>query len=342
MKRATDWFPRLLRRHTSSSSGVQWTETQVGDLHGITVVGTSPGIIWSHGLGGSCEADSLRGLDGILHPDVLGRSVLRLDLRGHGRSKDAHDPARGADQYSWQELAKDLRVAARGSLSRAYFGGEAMGAAVALHAAAAATATGSVDAPPGLVLMRPPQALASLAAGQGLPQEWLDVVSAAASTVEQGSFEALESFEDERGISLVDGSAAIYADSVRETCMGSLQSSRRKMDDNVLAAVLRGQISADGFGKELESLGQARHVPMASDAYGVPLTLRCPILILAVTGDPQHPVEAAEQLASLLPDTELAVAGSLQDAYESWGKRIDLFLRKAWMKEFLTKRAMPQ
>ncbi len=33
--------------------------------------------------------------------------------------------------------------------------------------------------------------------------------------------------------------------------------------------------------------------------------------------------QAAEELASLLPGTELVVAGSLKEAHESWAKQID-------------------
>ena len=33
---------------------------------------------------------------------------------------------------------------------------------------------------------------------------------------------------------------------------------------------------------------------MAADAYGVPMTLSSPTLILALAADPDHPVEAAE------------------------------------------------
>lgn len=91
--------------------------------------------VWSHGLGGCCESDEIRGIGSILDPAKLGRTVLRLDLRGHGRSKSAHERCEGKQsqqyyQYLWSELAKDLRRAAADSVSRSFFGGEGLGAAV--------------------------------------------------------------------------------------------------------------------------------------------------------------------------------------------------------------------
>jgi len=328
----------LLRRFASTP---HWVETKVGDLVGVRVVGPSPGIIWVHGLGGSCAADTARGIGSILNPAVLGRSVLRLDMRGHGRSCAAHDESCGDSQYLWDELAKELRVTSRNSLSRAFFGGEAMGAAVALRAAVAATATGSVDAPPGLVLMRPPLALANAAASRSSPAEWKDKLQTAAATVEKDGYDDLEKFEDSNGMSLVDGAHAIYCDEDRVAALSLLKESRRSMPAPAFAAALRAHASSNFGGQDLKSLGKERHA-MADDAYGVPMTLRCPVLVLAVPGDPEHPVEAAEELASILPGAELTVAKDLQNAHDTWAKRIDEFLRKAWMKEFLTKRVMPQ
>ena len=176
--------------------------------------------VWAHGLGGSCEADDARGVEEILDPGKLGnRTVLRLDLRGHGRSAGAHDPGRRQQQYTWPELAKDLRRAAADSVSRCFYGGEALGAAVALHAAVAATATGSVDAPPGLVLMRPPLALAQVARGEA-DSAWQEQLLRQAATLEAEGFEGLEALEaTQSGRPLLNGAAAFFADpNVEQLC----------------------------------------------------------------------------------------------------------------------------
>lgn len=316
----------------------QWSETQAGHLNGVSAIGPSPGLVWAHGLGGSCAADDIRGVGEVINPRVLGRTVLRIDLRGHGRSATAHDPARGAEQYLWCEMAKDLRRAAHVSLSRSFFGGEAMGAAVALHAAVAATVGKAGDAPPGLVLMRPPVALVGGISGNSIADQRRQLETAAAKAAESGGFKAVEAWEAS-GTSLVDGIGAVYAG-----CDGAaqlLQEQRRTMAVEAYAAALHGSVLSEPPGKELRVLQEKRQ-SMAADAYGVPLTLQCPVLILAVPGDPGHSVEAAEQLAALLPGAELEVAADMQEACSVWAKRIGAFMKKAWMKEFLTKRVMPQ
>ena len=156
----------------------------------------------------------------------MGRTVLRLDLRGHGRSKSTHES--GPDchaQYVWSELAKDLRRAAADSVSRSFFGGEGLGAAVALEAAIAAQATNSIDAPPGLVLMRPPQMLADVAKGS-VDQALVEEIHRVADLVAAGGFNSLEEEETVDKAPFLDGAAAIFSNVNKE----ELQRLRRAMD----------------------------------------------------------------------------------------------------------------
>eukprot|EP00439_Symbiodinium_sp_Y106_P085659 s1259_g29.t1 len=118
------------------------------------------------------------------------------------------------------------------------------------------------------------------------------------------------------------------------------------MSKDALAAAVRGHAESQQPDLQLisrlkENLAKAPST-MAADAYGVPLTPACPVLLLAVAADEEHPVKAAEDLASALPNAELEVAADLAQARATWAERIGSFLRKAWMKEFLTKRIMPQ
>ncbi|CAJ1337730.1 unnamed protein product [Effrenium voratum] len=273
--------------------------------------------------------------------------VLRLDLRGHGRSAAAHENDEGKEpwhQYTWPELAKDLRLAAADSVSRSFFGGEGSGACVALLAALAANGTQSLDAPPGLVLMRPPQMLADVAHCGKVQEEFLSELRSTADLVKASGFEALERREAEHPENprFLDGSGANF----RSAAPGELQKLRRTMSQEAFAAALLGHAESEQAAKSLaERLkeGFPQSAPtMAADAYGVPMTPGCPVLVLAVPGDPDSPVEAAQTLSQLLPDAELQVADSLEHAYSTWGASISSFLRKAWMKEFLTKRVMPQ
>lgn len=221
-----------------------------------------------------------------------------------------------------------------------------MGAAVALDAAVAASVSGSSDAPPGLVLMRPPAALAQLMRDGSIDAAWKDQLEKAASALDDDGFAGLESFETSSSYSLLDGAAAVYNTVSAADVAHELREQRRvSIDCKVLAAAIRGHASSQPPGREMvQRLAQKgqKQQSMAADAYGVPLNPGCPVLLLAVAGDSQHPVDAAEELLSLLPGSELDVAPSLEHAHSSWAKRIDAFLRKAWMKEFLTKRVMPQ
>lgn len=329
-------------RRSSLSYASRWVETQAAGLGGLTVIGPTPGLVWLHGLGGSSVADSARGLDELLRPESLNRTVLRLDLRGHGLSAHAHDAQRGTEQYTWQELAKDMRLASRAAMSRAFLGGEAMGAAVALHAAVAATATGSVDAPPGLILMRPPAGLAEAPPGEAASDcaaiNWRERSDALALAAEEGTWEAVEAREAQTDM-FMDGASAIYSQATGAANL--LQEYRRSMPLEVFATALRGH-AASQLPQGLEVLATKRSMPMAAEAYGVPITLQCPVLVLAVEADIEHSLQAAERLAAALPDAELEVASSLEDARAAWPAKMADFMRRAWMKEFLTKRVMPQ
>merc|ERR1711933_73583 len=106
--------------------------------------------------------------------------------------------------------------------------------------------------------------------------------------------------------------------------MGAAQTAWANMPREVYAALLQGLAASEP--------------PSAADLAGV----GCPALILALPGDPEHPLEAAEELQGLLPNAELAVATDVHEARESWGRMIGAFLKKAWMSEFMEKRIMPQ
>eukprot|EP00927_Polykrikos_kofoidii_P074798 TRINITY_DN70827_c0_g1_i1.p1 TRINITY_DN70827_c0_g1~~TRINITY_DN70827_c0_g1_i1.p1 ORF type:complete len:392 (+),score=56.21 TRINITY_DN70827_c0_g1_i1:90-1265(+) len=347
------------RRHFAT----RWVDTTAGDLHGVSVVGPTPGLVWAHGLGGSCAADDIRGIGELLNPRVLARTVLRVDLRGHGKSALLHDSARDSEQYSLPSLAKDFRLAAHASLSRSFFGGEALGAAVALQAAVTAVSKGSSDMPPGVVLMRPPAALAESSSNLD-SGGWRQRCKAAATFVDVGGWPAVESWESDADVSLLNGSSAMFAaanfaggDAARGADVSpdtatsaqgvAIEKLRlRRREDISLAAysaALRGHAVPAPLGHELSALGVER-CAMADDAYGVPLKLQCPVLVLGLAsdGDVEHSVEAAEMLAARLPKCELVIARDVRQAREEWAGVISAFLRKAWMSEFLTKRVMPQ
>mmetsp|Transcript_109 Transcript_109/g.293 ORF Transcript_109/g.293 Transcript_109/m.293 type:complete len:338 (-) Transcript_109:87-1100(-) len=309
-----------------------WADYAAGPLHGTAVLGASPALLWTHGLAGCIASDDVRGLDNLFRPIALGRSVVRVDLDGHGKSLAASPPVVGDRPPEWKQHVDRLRLAAS-SMSRAFFGGEGMGACIALHAAVEAAREGATEAPPGLVLMRPPALLST--DGDACDRHRAQLKEAAA-TLRSGGYVGLEQLEASQGTSFMDGTLAVLTeDGPSSNVANELRRIRR---DNVrvdtLAATMDGYAEARSPAHVAGALAD-RPKAMAADAYGVPMISSCPTLILAVPGDENHPVEAAERLAVLLPNSELHVAASLCDARELWGKRIADFLSKAWMKEFL-------
>lgn len=183
----------------------------------------------------------------ILDPAKLGRTILRLDLRGHGRSKSAHDNDSSSmvHQYTWSQLAKDMRKAAADSVSRSFYGGEALGAAVALEAAVAAQATRSIDASPGLVLMRPPLMLAQVAKHGSVDAKHLQEFLQIAHLVETEGFGSLEQAEAEDSTPFLNGADAAFCSVTKK----ELQQFRRAMDEDCLQplAVLSSKLFKAAF-----------------------------------------------------------------------------------------------
>ena len=128
--------------------GVDIAVTQAGDT------GT-PVVFWGHGFGVSVEQDQrMPILEWARLTDRY--RVVRWDARGHGRSGGGP----GADDYRWDNLARDLAALADAlGVGRFVAGGVSMGAATALHAA-----TLFPERIAGLVLALAPTAYATRAA----------------------------------------------------------------------------------------------------------------------------------------------------------------------------------
>jgi pimeloyl-ACP methyl ester carboxylesterase len=117
--------------------------------------GSGVPFFWGHGFASS-RAQETRGA--LLDFAELARRnrVVRWDARGDGDSGGGLDP----DEYTWDELGRDLLALAGGlGAERFVAGGVSMGAATALHAAAIAP-----ERVVGLVLVLPPTAYETRAA----------------------------------------------------------------------------------------------------------------------------------------------------------------------------------
>eukprot|EP00929_Paragymnodinium_shiwhaense_P090396 TRINITY_DN50584_c0_g1_i1.p1 TRINITY_DN50584_c0_g1~~TRINITY_DN50584_c0_g1_i1.p1 ORF type:complete len:334 (+),score=75.72 TRINITY_DN50584_c0_g1_i1:71-1003(+) len=301
-----------IRAFCSPAAGgaCSWTPCQAGRLQAVE---SSPqqdrSLVWAHGLGGSCVADDVRGLTALLEPTATQRRVLRLDLRGHGRSASAHDDACGLEQYTWSRLAADFQEAA---LPGSVFGGEASGSAVALSAAVAATtAETAADAPSpvspsGLILMRPPNLFGT-------------------RTVWNLRYEQAARCAEDEGLSAetTEGEALPRLLSVTYAAAGRLLGAKKDAPTEASQQVLEEwrQLGASRYAMALRGLAASE---FPSDQELQRLTV--PTLILAVSGDDEHPLEAAEDFAAMLPKAQLDVARSMEDARTRWGKRIADFI----------------
>ena len=104
--------------------GVDYHLMTDGDL------ATEPTVVLLHGFSGS----SLDWAEIIPRLRAMGRSVVAIDLAGHGKSQTPEDPAR----YTMAETVKDLdSIAAHLGLAKADWLGYSMGGRVALHFALA-------------------------------------------------------------------------------------------------------------------------------------------------------------------------------------------------------------
>ena len=217
--------------------------------------------------------------------DAPGLRVVRYDAPGHGDSGGVPDD----DAYRWDRLAEVLvAVQAAAGLDRSAVGGASMGCATSLFAALA-----HPERVTALVLAVPPTAWASRP-GQA------ELYRGAAALVADGGPAALAEVVrtspvppayEGRAQRLYEASAATVA----------------AMPPDLLPHVLRGAAASD--------------LPPPEALAGIAV----PTLVLALAGDPTHPVASAEGLAAAVPGATLHVADDL-DEVADWPRRTAEFL----------------
>jgi 3-oxoadipate enol-lactonase len=195
--------------------------------------------------------------------------------------------AASSEEQRWDRLAGSmLSVADSAGFSTFVAGGASMGAATTLHAA--------VQAPErivAMVLVIPPTAWETRAAQAGVYQFGMNIVE------EQG-IEALVELERQ-----MPGSGPLADPAIRERFEQHLLD----MAPRALARIFEGAIDSDLPPRDVIA------------------RLRQPTLVLAWTDDPGHPVSTAEQLHDLLPNSELHIAHSLDEA-RAWPEHVQSFL----------------
>jgi 3-oxoadipate enol-lactonase len=241
-------------------------------VHGIElntrVTGEGPVLVWAHGLlTDMVFEDEIGWLDW----DELAASLtlVRYDMRGHGRSQFTRDAA----AYTWQSHAEDLiGVADALGLDRFVAGGQSMGAAAALLAALAVPKRVAA-----LVLMTPPAAWERRVGQAELYRQLVKLVQ-------------------DRGpsayVDLMGRQARLKGWQYRDSS-GNRQAYLRALE-RIQAPAVRSILAG----------AQQSDLP-AKEALR---TLEMPVLICGWENDPAHPVEMLSELKELLPRAAVMVA----------------------------------
>ena len=209
-------------------------------------------------------------------------------LRYDARGHGESGSSEDPQTYSWPNLALDqLALADHLGIERYVAAGASMGAGTALHAAVIAP-----DRIRGLVLVIPPTGWATRAA-QAAQYEVI------ADLVEAGKHDLL-----------LAGAAAIpppdpFVDD--PIWAGRFADVLATTDPVRLSRLFRGAPTAD-----LPPEDQVAQIDV-------------PVLILAWTGDPGHPANAAARLQELMPHAQLALAAT-PAGIASWTGRVEAFL----------------
>jgi len=209
-------------------------------------------------------------------------------IRYDARGHGESEVTTGPDDYHWDALARDQLVLTQ-SLGVEHYvaAGASLGAVTGLWAAV--QAQGRIDA---LVLVQLPTAWEQR---DGLADMYLGL----ADLVEDEGPDALLARTDNRPV----------PDPLRERpdLAAKMRDFVSADDPERLAAVLRGTVGANY--PERDRL----------------VSLDIPTLVLAWTGDPVHPVSAAEEVVSLIPNAQLGVASSWTEV-EAWTPQIAEFI----------------
>lgn len=202
--------------------------------------------------------------------------LIRYDARGHGETQPRFSP----EDYHWKQLAKDMLAVAKSyGETRIIAGGQSMGCATALYSACIAP-----ERIRGLILVNPPTAWETRAEQRKLYNHmaimgWLFGGRILARITRNKLSRLIPQW-------LIDATE----DKV-EGALEGLKPLKRK----TLYNLFKGAALTD------------------FPSRGAIETIQAPSLILGWTGDPTHPVETAEELHRLLPDSDLVIAHGYSD-----------------------------
>lgn len=237
------------------------------------IVGDGRPLIWGHGLSNSRRIEDTAPL--IDWARVTDEAATKV-VRYDARGHGDAPTTSDLAAFGWDSLARDqLRLADSIGIDRYVAAGASMGCATALHAAVLAPER--IEA---LVLVIPPTAWETRA---GQTEQWAAIAGVVSSKGVEPMIDALPTLP--RPDPFLDD----------PTYLDRWAATLREWDPERLAQVFRGAAGAD-----LPPRPAIRKLTM-------------PVLILAWTGDPTHPVSTAEELAELLPASTLHLASTPED-----------------------------
>ncbi len=241
--------------------------------------GRGRALIWGHGLLNSMAGENLSGW--FCWEDFPSRYKLaRYDARGHGKTQPTFSPA----DYHWANLADDM-LAIMDALRENEFlaGGQSMGCATTIYAALKAP-----ERVKGMLLVNPPTAWETRAAQSDLYRRMGRVGGLLGGRM-MGRMIARN---PERLL-------PAWLVEAEENIMNAVAAGLKPIKRRTISSLMHGAALTDL--PEREKLKD----------------LAMPALILAWDGDASHPLETAEQLNALLPNSELLVARSMED-FRDW------------------------
>ncbi len=251
----------------------------------VRISGDGMPFIWGHGLMASMSFDDCTDL---WHSDNLVEitKLIRYDARGHGLSEGTHIP----EDYLWPNLAKDMiGIADELGLDRFAAGGQSMGCMVSLCAALVAP-----ERIRALVLVNPSTVWETRPDQAALYGKIISLVEALGIVAFAGLL---------RQQSLLPDLVLQARPQASEEFLKSIQA----MDEKVLLQVLRGASMSDLPPRERLS------------------AITIPVLILAWPNDSTHPIENADELKALLPQSQLVIAQEVDDL-KKWPDLISRFI----------------
>jgi pimeloyl-ACP methyl ester carboxylesterase len=254
----------------------------------IKIKGEGETLLWGHGLTASIRSEDLLGIfEWEKFP--MDHKLVRYDARGHGKTEPSFSPS----DYHWENMSRDmLAIADKLKIEKFIAGGQSMGCATTIY-----SGLNYPDRLKGMILMNPPTAWETRAT-QGAYYRKLSKIG---WLLGGGILSKVMAKNPER---LLPG---WLVDEIKDKVSGALEGIK-PMKRRTLSNLFKGAALTD--------------LPSREEIKSIDI----PTLILGWTQDPTHPVETAEELDRLLPNSTLVIAENYSD-FSNWPQLIRDFVK---------------